>query len=140
MEHPIQKSWFRRNWTWFVPTLGCGTIIIFIILGIVGIFSLMSGSEPTQHALEKASKNVRVITLLGDPIEKYGIPTGEMTYSSNSGSRVDLIIPIKGPKGKGALIIKGRKENDVWEYQNLYVLIKETSEKINLLDKSLEGI
>ncbi len=140
MEHQVQKSWFRRNWKWFVPTLGCGTIIILVIIGVVGIFSLIGGSEPTMHGLEKASKDSRILLLLGEPIEKYGIPTGEMTYNSDVGSRVDLIIPIKGPKGKGSLIIKGRKESDHWEYQKLYVVIKETNEKINLLEKSLEGI
>ncbi len=140
MEYSIQKSWFRRNWKWFVPTLGCGTIIILIIIGVIGIFSLIGGSEPSTYGLEKAAKNSRVIDLLGEPIEKYGIPTGEMTYNSSSGSRADIFIPIKGPKGKGSLIIKGRKESDVWEYQELYVLIKESNEKINLLDKSLEGI
>jgi len=140
MEHQVKKSWFRRNWTWFVPTLGCGTIIIIFIIGIVGIFSLISSSEPTQFAVQKAAENQKIITILGKPIEKYGIPTGEMTYNSDSGSRVDFIIPIKGPRGKASLVIKGRKEGDAWEYQKLYVLIKETNEKINLLDKNLEGI
>lgn len=140
MEHQVQKSWFRRNWTWFVPTLGCGTIIVFFIIAIVGIFSLIGGSEPTLQGLEKASKNPEIIKFLGEPIEKYGIPSGEMTYNSSSGSRVDLAIPIKGPKGKGTLIIKGIKENDTWEYQKLFVLIKESGEKINLLEKTLEGI
>ncbi|MDT7831509.1 cytochrome c oxidase assembly factor Coa1 family protein [Flavobacteriaceae bacterium S356] len=140
MEHHVKKSWFRRNWTWFVPTMGCGTIIILFILGIVGIFSLISGSEPTQHGLEKASNDPQVIKFLGEPIEKYGLPTGEMTYNSDSGSRIDFIVPIEGPKGKGSLIVKGYKENETWVYQKLYVHIKETNEKINLLDKSLEGI
>lgn len=63
-----------------------------------------------------------------------------MTYNSDSGNTVNFIIPIKGSKGKASLIIKGEKEDDTWEYQKLYVLIKETNEKINLLDKSLEGI
>lgn len=140
MEHQVKKSWFRKNWTWFVPTLGCGTIILLFILGVVGIFSLINDSEPTRFAVKKASESEEVIRILGKPIEKYGIPTGEMTYNSDSGNTVNFIIPIKGSKGKASLIIKGEKEDDTWEYQKLYVLIKETNEKINLLDKSLEGI
>lgn len=139
MEHQVKKSWFRRNWLWFVPSMGCLTLIVFFILGVVGIFSLINNSEPTQQAIEIASKNTKVIELLGEPIEKYGIPTGEMTYSSDSGNRVDFKIPIKGPKGNATLIVKGTETNDVWSYEKLYILIRENNEEINLLDKSLEG-
>lgn len=140
MEHEVKKSWFRRNWLWFIPSLGCLTLIIFVIVGIAGVFTLINNAEPTQFALEKASKDQRVISILGEPIEKYSISSGKMSYSSNSGSHVDLIIPIRGPKGNASLVIKGNEEDGVWIYEKLYVLIKENNEKINLLDKNLEGI
>jgi hypothetical protein len=119
--------------------MGCLTLIILFILGIVGVFSIIANSEPNQQAVDIASKNSKIIEALGEPIEKYGIPTGEMTYNSDSGSRVDFRIPIKGPRGKAILFVKGAKTDDKWVYETLYVIIKETKEEINLLDKSLEG-
>ncbi len=138
MEGQHQKSWFRRNWLWFVPSMGCLTLILFFILGIVGIFSFINDSEPTKVALELATNHPKVIEALGEPIEKYSIPKGEISYNSDSGSRVDLGIPIRGPKGEGILFVKGKKTGKEWDYEILYVLIKETQEKINLLEKSLE--
>ena len=135
-----QQSWFKRNWLWFVPSMGCLILIILFALGIFGIFSMISGSEPSEFALERASKNTAVIEELGQPVEKYGITRGEMTFSTDSGSRVNLLILIKGPKGKGSITVKGYKENDEWIYEELYVLVEESQEKINLLKKTLEGI
>ena len=49
---------------------------------------------------------------------------------------------IKGPKGKGTLIVSGIRTNGEWAYEDLYVRIKETQEEINLLEneKVLEDI
>ena len=135
MEEQNKKSWFRRNWLWFIPSMGCLTLIILFALGLVGVFSLISDSEPTQFGLEQASKNEKVIELLGEPIEKYSIPTGEMTFNTDSGGRVDFVIPIEGPKGKASLIVKGSEENGEWVYQRLEVVIRNTQERINLLKK-----
>ena len=141
-EHIQQKSWFGRNWIWAVPLGGCLTIILLLIFGIgatiFGVSKLFSGSEPYKYAVEQASSNPRVIELLGASIETAGIMQGEISTSNDSGE-VNITIPLKGPKGKGSVTIKGIKTNDVWVYDELYVLIKETQEKINLLDKTLEG-
>jgi hypothetical protein len=142
MEEQVKKSWFRRNWLWFVPSMGCLTIIVLFILGIgallVGVTNILSGSAPSEHAFEKASENKQVIRFLGKPIEQKGMTTGSINFNNGDGS-ADLIIPIKGPKGKAVLRVVAEKFNDVWTYEKLYVTIKETNEEINLLDKSLEG-
>ena len=140
MEVVQQKSWFRRNWLWFVPSMGCLTLIILLAIGVFGIFSMINDSEPTQYGIQKASEHPKVIELLGEPIEKNGLPSGEMSYSTDTGSTVDFIIPIKGPKNKASLIVKGYKEDGKWIYEKLHVLIGENREKINLLEKVLEGL
>jgi len=142
-EHIQQKSWFSRNWLWVVPTGGCLLIIILFVFGIgatiFGVSKIFTGSAPYEYAVELASKDVRVIELLGDPVETAGIMQGNISTTNDSGE-VNIKIPLKGPKGKGSVTIKGDKVEGEWFYEELYVIIKETNEKINLLDKTLEGI
>ena len=143
MEEQVKKSWFRRNWLWFVPSIGCLTIIIVFILGIgallVGVTSMLSDSTPSMYALERASKNEYVLQVLGEPIEQKGMTTGSINFSNGDGN-ADLRIPIRGPKGNAVLRVVAEKTDDEWTYEKLYIIIKNTNEKINLLEKSLEGI
>ena len=143
MEQEIKKSWFKRNWLWFLPTMGCLTLIVLGILGvgtlIFGVTKMLSDSTPSTYAFEQTIKNEKVISLLGESIERRGISSGNISYSNNDGE-ADLNIPIKGSKGKGTIVVKATKTDGVWSYETLYVYIKETREKINLLAKSLEDI
>jgi len=138
-----QKSWFGRNWLWFVPTAGCLTIIVLGALGIgaliFGVTKMLSDSAPATYAFEQTIKNEKVIFLLGEPIVKKGISSGNISFSNNDGE-ADLKIPISGSKAKGVIVVKATKTDGVWSYESLYVYIKETREKINLLAKSLEDI
>ncbi|WP_431166910.1 cytochrome c oxidase assembly factor Coa1 family protein [Tenacibaculum halocynthiae] len=143
MAHQEQKSWFSRNWLWFIPVSGCLGIILLFIVGIgaafFGVSNLLNNVVPIEYGIEKATENKKVINLLGEPIEKTGIPNGNISLTNDDGT-VDFSVPIKGSKEEGFLIIKGIKTNGEWTYEELYVRIKSTQEKINLLEKALEGI
>jgi hypothetical protein len=149
MEVHEQKSWFSRNWGWVVPVGGCGCgclgfILLFIFgigAAIFGVSEIISNSTPVDYAIEQASKNEKVIQFLGESIEKYGIPSGNISINNDDGE-VDFSIPIKGSKGKGTLVVRGIRSNGEWIYEDLYVRIKETQEEINLLEKEkvLESI
>jgi hypothetical protein len=138
-----KKSWFGRNWKWFVPVSGCLTLIVLFFLGIsalvFGVTSMISNSTPAEYAFEQAAKNRQIIILLGDSIEQKGITSGSINLSNSDGN-ADLSIPIRGKKGKGKIRVVATKTDGEWVYEKLYVIIKETNEKINLLDKALEGI
>ena len=142
-EHVQQRNWFGRNWLWVVPVGGCLTIILLFIFGIgalfFGVSEVLSNSTPYEYAVEKASNDSSVIEYLGNPIETAGIMRGNISIKNGSGE-VDISIPLKGPKGKGSVIVIGKKIDGEWIYEELYVLIKETNDKINLLDKVLEVI
>ena len=142
MEEQIRKSWFKRNWLWFIPTMGCLTLIVLFFLGVgalvFGVTNMISESTPAQYAIEKASENTSVIELLGEPIVKNGMASGNINFSNNTGD-ADLRIPVSGPKGEGFIRVVGESYDDEWTYEKLYIVIKETNEKINLLEKSLEG-
>ncbi|MDO6812695.1 cytochrome c oxidase assembly factor Coa1 family protein [Tenacibaculum soleae] len=149
MREQKQKSWFGRNWGWVVPVGGCGCgcigLILLFVFGIgaafFGISEIITNATPVEHAIKQAEKNKKVRSFLGEPIEKYGIPSGNISINNNDGD-VDFSIPISGPNGKGTLIVRGIRTNGEWIYEDLYVRIKETHEEINLLaqEKVLEDI
>jgi len=131
-----QKSWFARNWGWAVPVGGCLTIIIlfFVFLGsvIFGVSELMTNSDPYKDALAKVKQDDYVIEILGEPIETNGIMQGSLSYENNVGD-ANISVPIKGPKGEARVYVVGTKTNDQWEYSEMYVIISETDEQIDLL-------
>ncbi len=131
-----QKSWFARNWGWAVPVGGCLTIIIlfFVFLGsvIFGVSELMTNSDPYKDALAKVKQDDYVIEILGEPIETNGIMQGKLSYENNVGN-ANISVPIKGPKGEARVYVVGTKTNDQWEYSEMYVIISETDEQIDLL-------
>ena len=143
MEEVKQKSWFGRNWLWVLPVGGCLTVIILFICGVgalfFGVTKMFKTSAPYEYAVELAKQNPEVITILGEPIETDGIISGNISLKNNGGE-ADFRIPIKGINGKASIIVIGDKTDGEWEYEKLFVLIKETKEKINLIDKDLEGI
>lgn len=137
-----QKSWFGRNWPWVLPVGGCLTIILLFIFGvgaaIFGVSEALKGSEPYEYAVEEAKHSEALIAVIGEPVQTDGFMEGTVNFKNNSG-RVDIKIPLRGPNGAATIEVKGTKEDGVWTYEKLYVIIKETNEKINLLEKNLEG-
>jgi hypothetical protein len=142
MEDVKQKSWFGRNWPWVLPVGGCLTIILLFVFGvgavIFGVSNAITSSAPYEYAVEQASHHPDVIAALGENIETDGIMQGNISLENSDGGRVDISIPIKGSKGKGSVTVKGEKVDGTWHYESLYVIIKETQESINLLEKTLE--
>lgn len=136
-----QKSWWKRNWKWVVPTGGCLTLIIlfiaFIATVIFGATKMMSGSEPYQDSVAKAQKNKQVIELLGEPIETVGIMQGSINFSNSDGD-ANIRIPIKGPNGEGTIYVVAEKRNDVWTYSEQEVRIDQNNEVIDLLNEGLD--
>ncbi len=143
MEEVRQKSWFGRNWMWVVPVGGCTTLIIIgvIFVGTLffGVTKMFKNSTPYDYALEQASNNPDIIFILGNDIEADGMISGNISFKNDSGE-ADFSIPIKGPNGKGRIFVIAEKKDGLWVYEKLYVLIKETQEEINLLEKELERI
>lgn len=132
----VRKSWWERNWKWFVPT-GCVSILLIFVLFIAGIFfgvtSMMTNSDAYKGAMTEAQKNKLVIEKLGSPIEDDGMTSGSIN-TTNNGGNCDLQIPIKGPKGKGTLFIVAEKRGK-WKYSEMTVFINSTKEEIDLLKK-----
>ena len=143
MEVQKQKSWWGRNWPWVLPVGGCLTVILLFVFGIGAIFfgvtKALKNSTPYEYAVDLASNHSDVMEVLGSPVETDGMLSGNISLN-NDGGDVDFTIPLRGPNGKGSLVVKGEKIDGEWIYEKLYVLIKEGNEQINLIDKTLEGI
>lgn len=136
-----QKSWFKRNWIWVVPVSGCLTLIVLAILGIgtffYGVTKAMTNSEPYEHAMKMTQNSAEVVIAIGDNIQKDGMSSGAVSHN-NGVSEADLEIPIAGSKGQATVVVKAIKEGDQWIYEEFCVLIKDTQQQINLLNKTLE--
>ncbi len=132
-----QKSWFSRNWPWVVPLGGCLTLILLFVFGvgaaIFGVSKMMTGSGPYKDAVHEASNSKYVIEIIGDPIETNGIMSGNISTHNDSGD-VDLNIPLKGPNGEAKVYVIGEKVAGKWNYEEMYVIIEDSGEKIDLLD------
>ncbi|WP_250433406.1 cytochrome c oxidase assembly factor Coa1 family protein [Hanstruepera flava] len=143
METVQQKSWFARNWPWVIPVGGCLTVILLFVFGVgaavFGVSKALKNSTPYAHAIELANDHPDVIAALGHDIEPDGMFKGNISLKNGEG-HADLKIPVEGEKGKATIVVKGDKYDGDWSYEELYVIIKDTQEEINLLDKSLEGI
>jgi hypothetical protein len=138
MSEHQRKSWFGRNWLWFVPLTGCMSIIVLFVLGIgaafFGVSKMLTESEPVEYAIALANKNEAVAKYLGTPVTKDGLPQGNISYSNDDG-KIDVKIPVNGSKDEGYLIVKGIKNDGIWIYEEIYILIKENQQVINLLEK-----
>lgn len=132
----IRRSWWDRNWKWFVPT-GCLSLIVIFALFIAGIFfgvtSMMKDSDAYKGAMTQVQNNKLVIEKLGNPIEDDGMTSGSINITNDSGN-CDLQIPIKGPKGKATVFVVAEKRG-TWKYSQIVVFIKATKEEIDLLKK-----
>lgn len=142
MEERQQKNWFGRNWLWVLPVGGCLTIILLFVFGIgalvFGVSKVVKNSTPYEYAFDLAKNDLTVQEALGAPVITDGLFQGNISIKNDRGE-ADLKIPIKGENNEGTLVVVAHKDDEDWVYEKLYVLIKDTQEEINLIDKTLEG-
>jgi hypothetical protein len=130
------KNWWQRNWKWFVP-VGClGVLVLFAaLLTLIGtlVFGMIKSSAVYKDALATTRSNPAVVQALGTPIEPGILVMGSINISGSSGN-ADLAIPISGPNGKGTIYAKATRAEGKWTFSRLLVEIKESKEKIDLLE------
>jgi hypothetical protein len=134
----LPKSWFSRNWKWFVPTLICGLVLLLALFvgGLLTfIFGVMKWSEPYQHAVAVASSNPDVARELGTPIVPGWFLSGNINVSGGSGD-ANLAIPLKGRIHRGTVYVVAKKTGGVWTYTILQALVDGHRVPIELLPTS----
>ncbi len=132
---PPPRSWWSRNWKWFVPT-GCLTMVALIVAFIAAIvlvvFGAMKSSDAYKTAVAQASAHPEVIAALGTPIEEGMFVSGKTNVDGSTGE-ADLTIPISGPKGKAKIYAVATRTAGRWKYSTLEVEIFGRVERIDLL-------
>ena len=129
-----QRGWFGRNWKWFVPLVIVLPIVVCCggITAIVGgVFGMIKSSEPYKHALAQAQTNPQVTAALGTPIEAGFFAGGNINLNNNDGD-ANLVIPVKGPKGSGTVVVVGKKNNGLWTYETLEFVQTGSQQRIDL--------
>lgn len=141
----VEKSWWKRNWKWFLPTFLVVFLLLFGVIlsssidgNITDIAQAYSDNSLYEKAIEKAKTNERVIELIGEiePIDKLAILEGNAVYSNNNNS-VELSIRVKGNKGKGKMDISAEKNGKELEYKKINIRIKEPKEEIQILKDTI---
>lgn len=135
---PQEKSrtWWQRNWKWFVPVACLGFLALFaafIMLIITIVFGMIKSSDVYKDALATAQTHPAVMKALGSPIKAGIFVMGSMNISGSSG-QADLAIPISGPNGKGTIYAVASKHAGQWTFSKLVVEIKATKEIIDLIE------
>jgi len=136
MDQPQSKSWWGRNWKWFVHIGGLSSLALllgFVALIINIVFGKTRSSDAYRQALSKVRSTLAIVTTIGSPIQDGYITSGSLNEDEASGN-ADLTIPISGPKGKATLYLKATKSAGAWSYSKLVVQLDQTGERINLLN------
>jgi hypothetical protein len=133
---PPKRSWWSRNWKWFVPT-GCLTIIVaavvFVCAIMLVIFGALKSTDVYKTALAGAKANPAVVEALGTPIKEGWFMSGS-THVEGTAGEADIGIPISGPKGKATIYAVATKSAGRWSYSTLEVEVNGRPERINLLN------
>ncbi|CAM1345340.1 cytochrome c oxidase assembly factor Coa1 family protein [Tenacibaculum amylolyticum] len=140
MNEQNQKSWMGRNWPWALPVgccSGCLILIVVVVFGVgtavFGIIDELAEVSPIEEAINIAEKNDKILEYIGKDIETEGFPNGKISIKNDEGD-VDFRIQIIGNRGVGTLVVRGIRSDKKWVYEDLYVIIKESGERINLLE------
>ena len=132
---PPPRSWWSRNWKWFVPT-GCLTMVALVVAFIAAIvlivFGAMKSSDAYKGAVAQAKAHPEVIAALGTPIEEGLFVSGKTNVKDSSG-QADLTIPISGPKGNAKIYAVATKTAGRWKYSTLEVQVTGREDRIELL-------
>jgi len=131
----VPRTWFGRNWKWFVPTLVVTFLTIFglFIFAILSfVFGTIRSSGPYQTAIERTQQNPVVWEKIGHPVRVGRFFSGSINISGDSGN-AELSIPIYGDHGAGHILVSAKKREGKWTYQVLEVHVDADGTVIPLL-------
>lgn len=120
---PPKRSWFGRNWKWFVPVM-VGTALLLFALFIAGVFELVTSfttsSDPYKMAVQRAEDSQQVAQEFGHPLKVGAFTSGNIDVSGDSGE-AEFSIPISGPRETGHIEVNAKRENGKWLFHTLEV-------------------
>jgi hypothetical protein len=135
------KSWWKKNWKWFIPISGVFMIVVTSVFvsgfdKTLGDFSkAYLDSELYDNALKIVRENNRVKETLGhiEPINNMTILNGYVEYS-DSNNYIKTTIKVSGEHGKAMLDIIADRVNNEWIYKKINIRIKNSPEKKEIIE------
>ena len=120
--------------------VGCVSIAalftVFVGSIVLIVFTAMKSTDVYREALDRARQDPAVIEALGSPVKDGLLVSGNTNVNGASGES-NLAIPISGPKGKGTIYVSATKSLGRWNYSGLVVEVRQTHERINLLQRPM---
>ncbi|MFC1581088.1 cytochrome c oxidase assembly factor Coa1 family protein [Thermodesulfobacteriota bacterium] len=132
MDGMQERTWWNRNWKWFVPVAGLCTLVLLGLVVVYAIFGLVKTTDVYKEAVARAKAHPAVMKALGSPIKEGFLVKGNINISGSKG-RADLAIPVSGPEGKATLYAVAGKPADKWTFSALEMAILPSGKRINLL-------
>jgi hypothetical protein len=118
---------------------GCGCCIGCLLIPIVlvtlaggGAFWAVRQSGVQQEVLERVRSSSTLIERLGEPIDAGWLVEGSINVSPGTGE-ADYSVPLTGPAGSGRVFVSAQRRGGDWHFEELYVVIDGTEERIDLL-------
>ncbi len=133
------RSWFRRNWKWFLPGMFVVAVVLagIAVLSYVQIRSYRYRANPTyQAALAEVQASTEIQDRLGLPIEDSDWnPQGaiELRNDGDAGE-ARFNFSVSGPEGQADVITKGRMVDHEWAVTDLNVLFPD-GERVSLSEQ-----
>lgn len=132
-----RRSWWDRNWKWFVPT-GCLVIVLagagFAFTMMMLVSKAMKSSGAYGEAFARARHDCELQEKLGAPIDDGWFMSGTVNVSGPSGN-ADIAIPLKGSRANATLYATAIKTAGEWEFKTLEAAVEGDPGRIDLLDE-----
>jgi hypothetical protein len=130
----IRRSWWHRNWRWFVPAgvltliLSClGALTLFVAL----VFGILKSSAAYTESLALVQADPQVREAIGSPVEAGSLVTGSISQQGSFGS-ANISYPVSGPEGEADVHVIAEKSAGRWTFTELIVVVDSTGERIEL--------
>jgi hypothetical protein len=123
------KLWYSKLW---FPIILSGVLAGFIsflvhqlrpaidISRTAANDNFLTGSEPYQRAIALATRDARVLEVLGSPVKAGEVKHGTLNTEGAFGW-ASISIPLSGPRGRATANVVAQKSAGPWKYERLEV-------------------
>ena len=119
-----RRSWWSRNWLWFVPTV---LLMAFLISAaccggvLLTPYMMLRSSQPYEMALSEVQEDPAVVERLGEPIKADSwFPVGTV-HAENGGGEAALDFDVAGPDGRAHVRTQAKRIDGQWGLARLEV-------------------
>ncbi|MBO7582418.1 MAG: hypothetical protein J6T20_01340 [Treponema sp.] len=105
----------RKRYFFFLLLL----VFIFGFLVFLSVHKPLSESEPYVYSMELLNQNKTVKEYLGDKIKRLSVIKVIIDENEDGSGKAEIILLVKGNKGKGILYVNSIKQNNEWRYSKI---------------------